>query len=103
MRHGEALSNTGHIISCWPEKFNNPLTPEGKKQAKEGAKALKDKNIDFIFSSDILRAMETAWIVAGILGITAVHPDARLREYNIGVLNGMPITDFSKEYPDAKA
>jgi broad specificity phosphatase PhoE len=90
LRHGEALSNVKDVLSCWPEKFNNPLTEKGEQQIKKSAKELRDKSIDMIFSSDLLRARETAEIVGKELNIKP-KLDKRLREQNVGVLNGQPI------------
>ena len=49
LRHGEAVSNVKDVISCWPEKFYNPLTPKGVAKIKKVAKELKNKKIDLIF------------------------------------------------------
>lgn len=100
LRHGEALSNKKRIISCWPEKIYCPLTPKGKKQIKKSAEKLKNKKIDLIFSSDLLRTQQTAGIVAGELRIKPRY-DKRLREFNVGIFNGRPIKEvrhsFDKE------
>lgn len=103
MRHGQALSNVRGIISCYPEKFHNPLSDEGRIGVEESAKTLEGKHIDIIISSDILRTKETAQITANIIGVKEVLFNEHLREYNVGVFNGMPITDFSTEYPDVEA
>lgn len=90
LRHGEALSNVKEVMSCWPETFENPLTRRGREMIKESAKELMDKKIDLIFSSDLLRAEQTAQIVGQALNITPIV-DARLREIGFGNLNGQPI------------
>jgi len=93
LRHGEAISNTKNIISCWPEKFSVPLTEEGKEQIKKAAVKLKKKKIDLIFSSDLLRTKQTAKIVSKELEIPVKY-DKRLREYNAGIFNGGPIEEL---------
>lgn len=101
LRHGEALSNVKNIVSCWPEKFKNPLTRLGKEQVKESAEKLKNlteqagKGIDLIFSSDMLRTKQTAQIVGKALKVNPEF-DKRLREYNVGVFNGRPVMDFTE-------
>jgi len=95
LRHGEALSNKKRIISCWPEKARFPLTRKGKKQIKKLAKELKSKKIDLIFSSDLLRTRQTAEIVAGELRVKPRY-DKRLREFNLGILNGKPLKEVNK-------
>jgi isoleucyl-tRNA synthetase len=102
LRHAESLKNIRGISSCWPEKNPFPLTEKGKRQAKAAAKTLKNKKIDLIFSSDLLRARQTAEIVAKELGLT-VKLDKRLREESVGVLNGRPIKEVGRFWdPDKK-
>lgn len=96
LRHGEALSNVKEILSCWPEKKKFPLTEKGRKDIKAVAEDLKEKNIDFIFSSDLLRTKQTTEIIAAAFGVKPKY-DKRLREYDIGVFNGRPeagMTEF---------
>ena len=105
LRHGEALSNKKEIISCWPEKFHNPLTSRGKKQIEAVAKRLKGnppsprlrraRKIDLIFSSDLLRTRQTAEIIAKELKIKPRY-DKKLREYNVGVFNGKPVVELGR-------
>ena len=89
LRHGEAVSNVKSIVSSWPEKFKNPLTGAGRKIVRQVAKKLKDKNIDLIFASDLLRTRQTAEIVGKALKLDLTF-DARLREISFGALNGRP-------------
>lgn len=90
MRHGEALSNVEEIVSCWPEKFENHLTEKGRKTIKKSAENLKGESIDLIFSSDLLRAKQTAEITGKVLGVKPEF-DKRLREIGFGIFNGKPI------------
>ncbi len=93
LRHGEALCNQKKIISCWPEKSSFPLTEKGRKEIKRMVPKLKNKRIDLIFTSDILRTRQTAEIVGKELGIKPKE-DKRLREYNAGIFNGESLNRF---------
>jgi isoleucyl-tRNA synthetase len=97
MRHGEADHNVASIANS---SNDNPsyLTELGKKQAKDSAQKLQDKNITKIYHSPLLRGKETAEIVARELGITPenVIEDDRLREYNYGDLEGKDFNEFRK-------
>jgi len=93
LRHGQAHSNVQEIMSSFPETFDNPLTDKGVKMAKEAAKILQTKNIDAIFASDVLRAKQTAEIVAQTLGLTVTF-DQRLREIDFGSFNGKNIREL---------
>jgi len=97
LRHGGANSNDLDIISSYPEKFNNSLTKKGKIQIEKLANSLKNKKIDLIFSSDVLRAKETAEIVSKKLGIK-VSFNKQLREWNFGVLNNQPAEKLTQFY-----
>lgn len=86
-RHGESLKNTKNIASCWPEKKKYPLTKKGRKQIEGLAAKLKNKKIDLIFASDLLRTKQTANIIGRKLGLKP-KLDKRLREIGVGILNG---------------
>jgi len=97
LRHGGADSNDLDILSSYPEKFDNSLTKKGKAQIEKTASLFKNKKIDLIFSSDVLRTKETSQIVSKELGLK-VNFDERLREWNFGVLNGQPIEKLNQFY-----
>jgi isoleucyl-tRNA synthetase len=99
MRHGEAQSNLSDLIDCQPGSANN-LTDKGRDQAAAAAETLRDKKIDLIVSSDLLRAKETAEIAAKVLAIPAEHLslDPRLREYNVGDKNGGKWADYDGSF-----
>jgi len=101
LRHGKSLRNKKNIASCWPEKPPQPLTREGKRQIKKAARKLKKNKIDLIFSSDLLRTKQTANIVGKDLGIKP-KLDKRLREVNVGVLNGKKINKISEYWFNEK-
>ena len=86
-RHGYSLRQVKNLAMCWPEKIFCPLTKAGEKEVELSAQKLKNKKIDFIFSSDLLRTKQTAQIISKITG-TKIIFDKRLREYNVGIFNG---------------
>lgn len=95
LRHGESLRNVENRASCWPEKIKSPITERGIKQVKKSAKELKKKNIDLIFSSDLLRTKQTAGIVSKEIGVK-IKIDKRLREVNVGILNNKLIDEIGR-------
>jgi probable phosphoglycerate mutase len=97
VRHGETEWNSlgrqqGHLDS--------PLTEQGIRQAHLLAKALAKKKIDILYSSDMGRAVQTAEIIADMLSLP-VHTDSRLRERNLGILQGLTKVEFEERYPEA--
>ena len=86
-RHGQTIWNAeGRPQGQHP--YPVPLTMTGREQAAELAAKLADKKIKTLISSDLLRARQTAEIVAEKLGLK-VEFDPRLREVDYGELNGM--------------
>ncbi len=99
-RHGETEENkVGIMQGHLPGK----LSAERIDQAKKLALRLKDEHIDFIFSSDLARASDSAKEIA------AFHPHASitfvkdLRERNYGEYQGKKKSDFGWNIKDAKA
>ncbi len=96
LRHGHSERQITKVMSSWPEQKPLPLTRKGIKDIGRIAKGFKKKNIDVIFSSDLLRTCQTAEIVGKELGITPLF-DERLRDMNVGPeLNGKHITELGK-------
>ena len=95
LRHGEAENIRIGILSSWPEKKKYLLTIKGAKEIEKLIPWFKKKKIDLIFSSDLIRAEETAQIIAGALGKKIVY-DKRLREHDFGIYNGRKANDWVK-------
>lgn len=101
LRHGEAFSNVKNVNSSWPETIRNPLTKNGIQQVKKSIEKLKDKQIDLIFASDLLRTKQTAELVSKAVKVKP-RIDKRLREIDFGPLNNQHIkellfTSFAKK------
>lgn len=60
----------------------------GKAQAIATAKRVYSEQWDFIYSSDLIRALQTAEVISNALGITSVTTDYRLREIYCGQIEG---------------
>ena len=84
-RHGESQANLLHEISN--RGLKHPLTQRGRQQALALAQTLQDRSILHIYSSPVLRAIETTVIVANQLGVEYEVTEA-LREYDLGDLEG---------------
>lgn len=95
VRHG---ADDDSIRGGWS---NHPLTDEGFHQSEELAKKLKEKNCntEIIYSSDLLRAKQTAEILAQQLNLKLEYiPD--FREVNNGELAGMDNVVADELYPN---
>jgi broad specificity phosphatase PhoE len=83
VRHGESEANVLHVISNRESNFG--LTPLGRQQALALANTLRDVPITSVFSSPILRARQTAEILARSFNLNYQVMEA-LREYDCGIL-----------------
>lgn len=99
-RHGQTIWNAeGRPQGQHP--YPVALTMSGQEQAAHLAERLMDKKIKRIISSDLLRAQQTAEIVAAKLGVE-IEFDQRLREVDYGRLNGLYTLEREEIFPDFK-
>ncbi|MGQ9781508.1 MAG: histidine phosphatase family protein [Nitrososphaeria archaeon] len=91
IRHGESSGNINRVISN--DYDGHPLTPKGRKQATVVGKELEGIKIDNIYTSPVLRARETAEIIAEFIGCTVII-DERLKERNFGDLNNKNVDEI---------
>ena len=84
-RHGESHANILRQISN--RGLTHPLTRNGRKQAAALADRLQERAITQIYTSPLLRAIETSVIVAEQLGVAYEVTDA-LREFDCGIAEG---------------
>lgn len=96
IRHGQT---TGDVEDRYGGDYDDHLTGEGRKQARELARKLSDKVIEVIFSSPKIRAEETAEILAQELAVN-IEMIEDLRERNqYGALTGLTKTEAGEKYP----
>lgn len=69
-------------------QLDSPLTPLGELQAGAIARRLEAVSVDFLYSSDLGRAVETARIIAERTG-HQIRLDTDLRERHLGVFQGI--------------
>ena len=96
IRHGYSKSNkafrfTGHL--------NIGLDERGDAQAEKLGEYFKNHKIDNLYSSDLIRAYDTAKPISKATGLPIIA-DKRLREINGGEWEGKSFDELEKEYPD---
>jgi len=95
VRHGQSAGNAeGRFGGHSP----TPLSDLGKQQAEITGRALAKEKIDFIFSSDLARAVQTAEPLSKHLGIP-ITPSPAFRERHVGVLEGLTFDESKQSYP----
>ncbi len=95
VRHGQTDWN---LERRYQGHSDTPLNATGLEQARLAAEALAGRSYTAIYSSDLTRARVTAESIARRLGME-VQIDPRLREVNLGVWEGMVVTDIQAQYP----
>jgi probable phosphoglycerate mutase len=100
LRHGQSEGNEqGRFGGQGP----TPLTERGRAQAGAAARAIADEGgLTMIWSSDLVRASETARPIAEATGI-AVKITPALRERSVGVFTGLTFAEAEARYPEAYA
>jgi len=101
LRHGQTpyQKEPAYIARIYPdpEKDAVELTQEGRQQIEKAAAELKDKGIDAIYASDMLRTRQTAGIVSAVVG-REVTFEKLLRDLHMGVYHGGTKDDFFAAY-----
>jgi probable phosphoglycerate mutase len=85
IRHGETDWN---LSGRWQGHADVPLNQLGRMQARHLAGRMRGEGLDAIYSSDLLRAWETAQALGEALGI-APRPLPALREIDVGAWSGL--------------
>ena len=84
VRHGETDHNVNRILQGW---LNVPLNAAGHLQAQRVAKRLSNEAPFAIYSSDQIRAIETATYISKHFKLPIIKAPA-LREDHLGVFQG---------------
>jgi broad specificity phosphatase PhoE len=94
VRHGQSEWNA---IGRWQGHADPALSELGRRQAALAAASIGA--VDGIISSDLLRAAETAAIIAQQLGVGPVMTDERLRERDVGEWTGLTRIEINRRWP----
>src|SRR4051812_26379363 len=99
-RHGETDWN---LAGRWQGQTDIGLNARGGQQAVAMAERLRGRGITRVRASDLVRARETAEIVAGVLGTGVISIDPALRERGYGVFEGLTRDECAAQHPSAWA
>jgi 2,3-bisphosphoglycerate-dependent phosphoglycerate mutase len=95
IRHGQSDGNAeGRFGGHGP----TPLSKLGMQQAEATAKLLAKEGVNCIYSSDLLRAVQTAEPLSKLTGIPLISTSA-FRERNVGVLEGLTFDESKETFP----
>lgn len=99
LRHGATPPNLVEPPVMQGDGVDEPLAPIGREQAARAAEALASRPVRAIYSSPMLRAMETAGLIAERHGLP-VEPVDALREVKVGIWEGSNWPDVERNYPE---
>ena len=96
VRHGRTKDNERRVFQG---QKGGPLDDVGQRQAVLAAGRLGNKEIDAVYASDLIRASETARILATPHGLVA-ELDPRLREVDVGGWSGLGTDEIRVQFPE---
>ncbi len=99
VRHGETPWN---VTMQYQGHANVPLNERGLEQARRAAARLRPYGATALYSSDIVRAWQTAEQIGAILGL-APTPMPELREIDVGQWEGLTPEELYRRFPDHMA
>lgn len=99
VRHGQTDWNLEGRLQG---QLDVPLNETGMQQVAELAEKLKSTRFSAIFSSDLLRARQTAGKISEELGLPIIF-DRRLREISQGKVEGLLFSDVVERFEGALA
>ena len=99
VRHGQTLLNSLDRAQGWAD---SPLTDAGKQTAVELGHKLKSIDFDAVYTSDMLRTIQTAELImeAGEKKGMPIEKDSRLREWCLGNMEAENNAVFIKKVAD---
>jgi 2,3-bisphosphoglycerate-dependent phosphoglycerate mutase len=95
-RHGETDWNRE---GRWQGHSDQPLNATGRAQADALARRLRGEPVSALYTSDLLRASQTAAAVGRETGLDPV-PTPGLREVDVGELAGLDRAEAGRRHPD---
>ncbi|WP_100371790.1 histidine phosphatase family protein [Bacillus sp. FJAT-45037] len=98
IRHGESEGNRLGKIQGWKDF---PLSNVGKQQAGQLGQFFKQIHLDYIYSSDLKRAHDTA-LTLGTASGQSVHTWEKIREVNLGPLEGLSRKEIYEQFPEVQ-
>lgn len=96
LRHGETDWN---VMGRIQGRTDIPLNSNGVRQAKESSEFLTNLNIDYIVTSPLKRAQDTAKIVQEKINVDLIVMEEFI-ELSFGDAEGMTLDERLKLYPD---
>jgi broad specificity phosphatase PhoE len=96
IRHGESVGNAERRLQG---HLDSPLNDRGRQEVALLAERLSRLQIDTLYTSPLIRASETAALVAEQHGLAVTHRDG-LMERDVGEAAGLTREEILQRFPD---
>ncbi|MDQ2761210.1 MAG: histidine phosphatase family protein, partial [Actinomycetota bacterium] len=100
LRHGQS---TWNVERRWAGQADPPLSAEGRLACERLASALAGAGLESVASSDLVRARQTAGILARELRLGRVLVEAGLRERSAPLWSGLTASEIEGRWPEQLA
>ena len=97
VRHGETEWN---VSGRWQGHADAPLTNHGQAQARALGERFADETFDACYTSDLGRAIHTSRLI-GAPSALHFETDERLRERDLGIMQGLTTAEMLEQCPEA--
>ena len=94
--HGQSTWNAERR---WAGQADPPLSEIGRAQAREACETFRGHRFDAVSSSTLVRAIETASIIATALGVPQLGPARHFDERFAGQISGMTSAEIEARWP----
>ena len=96
IRHGEA---EGNLYRIWQGSSEGKITPRGELQLEALAERFQNVPLDALYSSDRMRAMDTALALKRGHEDLELQTSADLREIHVGPWEGVAFANTVRSHP----
>lgn len=95
-RHGETDWNIAGILQGWTDV---PINDQGRRQAYELVGGFSHAKFSKVYSSPLIRSLETAEIIARSLRLEPPETHEGLKERHFGAIQGIPKSELAELNP----
>lgn len=100
IRHGATAHNLAQPSRLQGRRLDDPLCADGRRQAEQTAALLARAGLGAVYTSPLVRARQTAELVAAPHGLSA-EPVEDLIEVDVGDWEGLTWDEIERDWPEA--
>ena len=97
VRHGQSVGNASRLFQG---QLDMPLDDRGRAQARGVGQWFAKEAVDAVVSSPLLRAAETARLVAAACSLPGIRLDPSFTEIDTGIFTGLGFEESRERHPE---